>query len=411
MGSKIYFTGRHVFMLKTYFFRQCLFIFVCVTIICFFYGWLLQAKTLDIIIGGSMGEGLECKVDTDCPDNEFCHDELYVCMPCNVPPYEWTGTKCICPKNTVEKEGKNCVECLTDTDCKQADQYCHTDHNICVTCRWPKIWKDNFCVCPDGTQDIAGECVCHNPNEIIDANLKCVCPINVENCPNTSFNSQKCQCCPAERPFYDSALMRCIECRTHADCTEFEPVCNKQGECEACPEHEYFNGKECTKCPYAGEEYIADEEKCVIKLSTVSYSRDYGSKVGRRWMVNYGFGPYKTNYEVWVEGYADDVLYFDVNKTLSYCNWSSDTSCKTTNTNDPWSIGDLFEFSGGYIANTVHNPNGRAKMGTLKAGDRGAVHVGSDTGWLEWRKTNNGKGPRIWLERSVKNEMKKDLLN
>ena len=65
-------------------------------------------------------------------------------------------------------------------------------------------------------------------------------------------------------------------------------------------------------------------------------------------------------------------------------------------------IGDLFEFaSGGYIASTVRNPNGMAKMGVLKKGDFGAVHVGSNTGWLEWRRTDGGKGPRIWLERSV----------
>lgn len=476
----------------------------------------VTAKTLDIIIGGNMGEGLECEQDSDCPNGQFCHEEQYYCVACDVPPYEWTGTACECPAGTVEKDGRTCVECLSDTDCK-ADYYCDTDINRCTFCKFPKIWQDNACMCPDGTVEQNGKCVCVQADtELNEITGRCECILSEEKCAGVNFNSEGCKCCPSsapvyqnkqcrpcaqinadtpvwdsvrkqcvqclqdsdclsdkplcnasnvcapcpdDKPFWNGAacveclasgdcpagkpvcdlssfvctpcpigyplwdetqgkcvacdstvpfwsdkLGKCVECLTNSDCTDVEkPLCNTDtGVCEPCADNLYFNGEDCVACRYDGEEYDRDRKKCVIKLSTVSYRRDYGGNVGRRWMVNYGFGPYETDYEVWVEGYADDELYFDINRTLSYCHWSDNKSCSESDKSDPWKMGDLFDFTGGYIANTVGNPNGVAKMGNLKKGDFGAVHVGSNTGWLEWKATvPGGKGPRIWLERSV----------
>lgn len=396
----------------------------------------LQAKVLDIIVGGSMGEGVECKVDSDCPQSEFCHQEQYYCVPCDVPPYEWTGTSCQCPQGTVEKEGKTCVECLTDNDCMGDNRYCNTALNICATCQPPKIWQENFCLCPPGTSEVDTKCICDNPNEVLNAQGVCYCPLTQDDCPISMLNQDACACCPKtqpiwsenvckscveidnqkplwnedlkvcvgcppETPFWNDQLSKCVECLTYTDCHSDEPMCNPAGLCEPCPDNMYFDGEKCVKCQYNGEVYDKERNKCVINLASTPYSRDYGGGNGRRWMVNYGFGPYEVAYKVWVEGYADDALYLDINRTLSYCNWSSDTSCKTTDKSNPWQIGDLFDFTGGYIAKEVYNPDGIATMGTLPAGSMGAVHVGSTTGWLEWRKTNAGKGPRIWLERST----------
>lgn len=458
-----------------------MFKYLCMSLCLFFFGLSVQGKTLDIIVDESNNntdKTFECKEDSDCPSGKYCHQEQKICVPCNVPPYEWTGTTCQCPEGTVEKDGTDCVECLASTDCT-TDHYCNTDTNRCEHCTFPKLWVNNRCVCPNGMREEGNICVCIQENTQFDASTGlCVCSLNEDKCIGSHFNEEKCICCPIDKPIYtggicqtctalypdrpiwDDTLKQCVQCQTNTDCSTSLPMCDSsthtctacppehpkwdatlgqcvacdsstpfwsdklkkcvecltnanctntqfplcntdEGVCESCPDTLYFDGEKCVPCPYAGETYDKTRGKCIIKLPSTPYSRNYGSNVGRRWMVNYGFGPYETDYEVWVEGYADDALYLDINRTLSYCHWSDNKSCSESDKKDPWKMGDLFDFSGGYIANTVYNPNGLAKMGTLKKGNFGAVHIGSNTGWLEWKATTQGKGPRIWLERSV----------
>lgn len=202
----------------------------------------VMAKTLDIIVGGGMGEGLECEQDSDCPSGQFCHQEQYYCVACNVPPYEWTGTACQCPEGTVEKDGKTCVECLIDTDCKE-DYYCDTDINHCTYCKFPKIWQDNACRCPDGTSEQGGQCVCLQANMELDETTGfCECVLNEEKCAGVNFNAKECLCCPPSAPVYeneecrsctqinpntpiwDSANKRCVQCLKDADCTSSDGI-------------------------------------------------------------------------------------------------------------------------------------------------------------------------------------------
>lgn len=358
------------------------------------------------------GEGENCEITDKCLSLDCSGECLNGCQnnacvivpdgtPCSVGLCQngaCTPCAALYPDRPYYDESRHiCVQCLTHADCPTDMPLCNPS-NVCSVCPAGKpLWNGNACV----------ECLthedCNGTTPVCNASSH-VCEPCPSEYPLWDATRGQCIACDSSAPFWSDKLGKCVECLANSDCTNAQkPLCDTdEGVCKACADNLYFDGENCVACRYDGEVYDKTRNKCVIKLNTMSYSRDYGSNVGRRWMVNYGFGPYGTDYEVWVEGYADDELYLDINRTLSYCHWSDNKSCSESDKKDPWKIGDLFDFaSGGYIASTVRNPNGMAKMGVLKKGDFGAVHVGSNTGWLEWRRTDGGKGPRIWLERSV----------
>lgn len=226
----------------------------CLTVCLIFLSISVQGKVLDIIIGGDIGQGLQCKEDSNCPSGEYCHQEQYYCVACKVPPYEWTGTTCQCPEGTVEKDGKNCVECLLDTDCK-TDYNCDTDTNHCEYCKFPKLWVNNQCICPSGTREQAGACVCIQENTELDNKTgRCICILNEDKCGDVNFKEEECACCPADKPLYmaqmcrtcasvypdrpiwNGTLKECVQCQTNKDCNGTTPVCELSTHtCEACP--------------------------------------------------------------------------------------------------------------------------------------------------------------------------------
>lgn len=227
----------------------------CLTVCLIFLSLSVQGKVLDIIVGGDIGEGLQCKEDANCPSGEYCHQEHYYCVACKVPPYEWTGTTCQCPEGTVEKDGQTCVECLIDTDCK-TDYNCDTDTNHCEYCKFPKLWVNNQCICPTGTREQAGACVCIRENTELDNKTgRCICILNEDKCGDVNFNEEECACCPADKPLYmaqmcrtcasvypdrplwNGTLKECVQCQSHTDCSGATPVCELTTHtCEACPD-------------------------------------------------------------------------------------------------------------------------------------------------------------------------------
>lgn len=231
----------------------------CLTVCLIFLSISVQGKVLDIIIGGDIGQGLQCKEDSNCPSGEYCHQEQYYCVACKVPPYEWTGTTCQCPEGTVEKDGKNCVECLLDMDCK-TDYNCDTDTNHCEYCKFPKLWVNNQCICPSGTREQAGVCVCIKGNTELDNKTgRCVCILNEDKCGDVNFNEEECACCPADKPLYmaqmcrtcasvypdrpiwNGTLKECVQCQTNKDCKGTTPVCELNTHtCAECPDDKPF---------------------------------------------------------------------------------------------------------------------------------------------------------------------------
>lgn len=213
-----------------------------------------HGKVLDIIVGGSIGSGLQCKTDSNCADGSYCNQEQYYCVACKVPPYEWTGTECRCPEGTVEKDSETCVECLFDTHC-ESDYYCNTNTNLCTYCKFPKLWFGNTCVCPAGTREQAGACICIQENtELDDETGRCICILNENKCGNVNFNEEECVCCPSNKPLYmaqscrscasvysdrtiwDNTLKECVQCQTNTDCNGTTPVCELSAHvCESCP--------------------------------------------------------------------------------------------------------------------------------------------------------------------------------
>lgn len=415
-------------------------LFVILLILC----TTVMSKTLDIIIGGSMGEGLECLEDSDCPNGQFCHEEQYFCVACDVPPYEWTGTTCECPAGTVEKDGKTCVECLSDIHCVGDYVFCHTDLNICVKCHPPKLWQNNLCLCPNGTLEIDGACICDNPNEILNAAGVCVCSIDEKDCIKSMFNASECACCPLntpvisgdkcvscaqldagkpvwdanlkvcvqcltdkdcksdapicntnkkvcencppETPFWYEDLKKCAQCRTNADCSSDKPMCNENGMCEACPDEQYFDGEQCVTCQYEAEVYDKTRDKCVIELAASTFNRDFGRRRQSYGIVNPKIGPYPVAYALYATGNVDDYLHLDAYKGGKHYGGQTANGGPTR----------------GRCLNPGREPMGRLidrYVGTLPANTAGMVWVYSYTGWNTFSPA--GGVAKLWLERSV----------
>ena len=261
-----------------------------------------QGKVLDIIIGGDMGQGLECHEDMDCPGEQFCHEEQYHCVMCKVPPYEWTGTECKCPAGTVEKDNKTCVECLENTDCVN-NYFCDTDTNHCEYCIFPKLWVNNLCKCPPETNETDGVCVCNQTNtELNQTTGKCDCILSEEKCASTNFNSNECLCCPTSQPVYngtscvtcatfnpnkpiwDAASKKCIQCRTNTDCAGSTPICNASSKvCESCPSDKPVwdaNSKTCVKQVTITWQNASNKNSQTVTSNQNVYSQNPGSIEG-----------------------------------------------------------------------------------------------------------------------------------
>lgn len=414
-----------------------------------------QSKVLDIIVGGSIGQGLQCQKDTDCPSGAFCHDEQYYCVACRVPPYEWTGTQCKCPEGTVEKDSNTCVECLANTDCKTNYQ-CDTDTNHCEYCKFPKLWVNNHCVCPAGTRDEGGICVCIQPNtELDDKTGRCVCILDENKCGETNFNEQECICCPVDKPLYiaeqcrtcasvypdrpiwNNTIKQCVQCNVNADCPALTPLCDLNSHsCQACPTDRpiwnsaagkcvqctenahcegetpvcnYFEGL-CRSCvqidaskPYWYNDtcnkctnYERQEgNKCIIDLPNPSLYVPGGRSQVWRCIVKNDIGPYPHAYDMYATGFLDDCFELLANTNL-YKGGVPVGSGACAHGDEAWwgTEGSWITGCWSYTADM----NGR-HVGHLPANVRGVLGTFSNTGSLVWEPNRTNGQFRIWLER------------
>ncbi len=273
---------------------------------------------------------VDCLADTDCDGVRQCHPGTKVCCPANKPYYSTALKMCVeclvdngkgtgaCPttanplcqatadnKNQVcnpcpdgkvwDATLKRCVGCLTDTDCAGVQQcnpgtkvccpadkpYYSTALKMCVEClvdngkgtgacpttekplcRATADNKNRVCnPCPDGKVWNATTGTCECPDGTIwDATLKrCVGCLTDTDCAGV----QQCNpgtkvCCPANKPYYSTALKMCVECLvdngkgTGACPTTANPLCqatadNKNQVCNPCPTGQVWNSetKQC----------------------------------------------------------------------------------------------------------------------------------------------------------------------
>ncbi|MBR5130517.1 MAG: hypothetical protein IKV03_04765 [Alphaproteobacteria bacterium] len=216
-----------------------------------------KAKKLEIIIGGENF----CKTSEDCHGNAKCHTGIHICIDCPTPPFVWNGTTCSCPEDTVLKDENTCVQCLSDDDCTDNKEtpYCNTNTNMCFNCPDTFERQGNTCVCPIGTHEFGGICVCDNENKTLDADGFCsICNIQEKDCINSDFSGNTdCHCCPTETPFWNSS--------TCSACPANTPV-YKNGRCEcqeslSCAGNETCFGGACIACPN-GQVRSATEFEC-----------------------------------------------------------------------------------------------------------------------------------------------------
>ena len=187
---------------------------------------------------GCASDNKSCKKhQCDVNDNSNCQGDTPVC----------------------DTEHKSCVECLVNSDCKNATKpVCNSNHT-CEACSNNQVYNGTKCVeCINDENCLGDKPICDTTNYVctscpegkVSDGTKCVECTSDSNCsgdkPICDKTSYTCTNCPDGKV---SDGTKCVECINNENCSEDKPICDKTNNtCTSCPNFKVYNGKECVEC-------------------------------------------------------------------------------------------------------------------------------------------------------------------
>src|SRR5690606_28861471 len=232
--------------------------------------------------GGKVCSGCKCV----CPPDKPYTNENGICSNCSTdahcpPCHKCTPEGCkpiICTVGVCDPETRDCVECVSRTDCNKPNECC-SDGKKCVCCPGFVRDRDGNCV-PEGckndgdcgdceTCDVpTGKCkpLACPPGEVCVPGMGCkpICDCNNPLCDNQSpcirLNESVCYCsgcsgsCADGKPcgpgcYCDKTDLKCKPNPCQGSCsngTECGPGCGCNPQTQQC---EPCNSRDCTNCP------------------------------------------------------------------------------------------------------------------------------------------------------------------